>query len=141
MEVWGLQFLVSSLPLQTGRYKWLDRNECERIYLYILYLCWISPLQSFLLPEICKEDIIGHCSLIILVYLIIKNTHAVLFQAMQYTSPKAIWNLLFGVDQPSFEPNKGTDTCPVKYPKAALCFSFSLIAFFFSIFFFFRGFI
>jgi hypothetical protein len=53
---------------------------------------------------------------------------------MEYTSPKAIWNLLFGVDQPSFEPNKGTDTCHVTYPKAALFFSFSLIAFFFSIF-------
>ncbi|XP_059440176.1 protein SUPPRESSOR OF QUENCHING 1, chloroplastic isoform X2 [Corylus avellana] len=29
------------------------------------------------------------------------------WKAMQYTSPKAIWNLLFGVDQPSFELNKG----------------------------------
>ncbi|KAE8010352.1 hypothetical protein FH972_006727 [Carpinus fangiana] len=29
------------------------------------------------------------------------------WKAMQYTSPKAIWNMLFGVDQPSFERNKG----------------------------------
>ncbi|KAF3453098.1 hypothetical protein FNV43_RR03532 [Rhamnella rubrinervis] len=29
------------------------------------------------------------------------------WKAMQYASPKAIWNLLFGVNQPSFEQNEG----------------------------------
>ncbi|KAB1227389.1 NHL repeat-containing protein 2 [Morella rubra] len=29
------------------------------------------------------------------------------WKAMQYASPKAIWNLLFGVKQPSLEPNAG----------------------------------
>lgn len=28
-------------------------------------------------------------------------------QAMQYASPKAIWNLLFGAGSPSFGPKKG----------------------------------
>lgn len=31
----------------------------------------------------------------------------VLSQAMQYASPKAIWNVLFGVNRPLFEPNDG----------------------------------
>ena len=30
-------------------------------------------------------------------------------QAMQYASPKAIWNLLFGVSRPTFEKNEGND--------------------------------
>lgn len=33
------------------------------------------------------------------------STYASIPQAMQYTSPKAIWNLLFGVNQPSFQNN------------------------------------
>jgi len=28
-------------------------------------------------------------------------------QAMQYASPKALWNLIFGMNSPSFEPNEG----------------------------------
>lgn len=28
-------------------------------------------------------------------------------QAMQYASPKAIWNMVFGVTQPSFGQNDG----------------------------------
>lgn len=32
-------------------------------------------------------------------------------QAMQYASPKAIWNMLLGVNQQSFKSDKGTDRC------------------------------
>lgn len=31
----------------------------------------------------------------------------VIMQAMQYASPKALWNLVFGVNGPSFGPNEG----------------------------------
>ena len=32
-------------------------------------------------------------------------------QAMQYASPKGIWNKLFGVDTPSFEQNESIGIC------------------------------
>ena len=50
---------------------------------------------------------------------------------MQYSSPKAIWNLLFGVKRPSFESNEGTDAFHVTilvFSCAAFFFPLSLIA-------------
>jgi hypothetical protein len=47
---------------------------------------------------------------------------------MQYSSPQAIWNLLFGVKQPSFKQNEGTDVFHI------IILVFSCSAFFFVFF-------
>ena len=63
-------------------------------------------------------------------------------QAMQYASPKAIWNLLFGVNRPTFGKNEGNDIFHqiVSYGHFYLlflcAFLFSLLYFFFYLFYF-----
>lgn len=58
-------------------------------------------------------------------------------QAMQYASTKAIWNLLFGVNQPSFEQNKGNKTINLGISmifSSATCLFLLLLFFFYSFF-------
>lgn len=52
-------------------------------------------------------------------------------QAMQYASPKAIWNLLFGVNRPTFGKNEGNDIFHqiVSYVHSLSFFSFVLFYF------------
>ncbi|PQM37924.1 NHL repeat-containing protein 2 [Prunus yedoensis var. nudiflora] len=36
------------------------------------------------------------------------------WKAMQYASPKAIWNVIFGINQPSLKQKEGTDVTPLR---------------------------
>lgn len=48
-------------------------------------------------------------------------------QAMQYGSPKAIWNLLFGVSSPPFEQNEGNSHFCLVCSRSIFRYSFILL--------------